>query len=251
MRQHEAVVKAMEQNGGYATLGYLYHAVLQIPGPNWGTKTPPASIRRIVQKRAEFFKIKPGLWGLESHKDILPEELRPAKTQSRRQKQFTHSYYQGLILQIGRIQNFDTYVPPQDRNQNFLPDTPLAKMVTSQNLYKFGYDRMLRHAKTIDVLWFNDRKMPAALFEVEHTTDMRNSMLKFNELRDFRTEMYIVAAQARRAKFQDVKEYDTFKKIRPFVRFLSYEKLSDDHSRLYAKKLDHDTLPGVYAPLEA
>ncbi len=63
MKQHEAVVLAMKQNGGYATLGQLYQLSPKIPGSNWsGTKNPFANIRRIVQTHDEFFKIRPGLW---------------------------------------------------------------------------------------------------------------------------------------------------------------------------------------------
>ena len=40
MTQHEAVVKIMEQSGGFATLGYLNQEVLKVPGVEWKTKTP-------------------------------------------------------------------------------------------------------------------------------------------------------------------------------------------------------------------
>ena len=61
MKQHEAVIKVMENNGGFSTLGFLYQNVLKIPDVEWKTKTPFASMRRIVQDERFFFKIKPGL----------------------------------------------------------------------------------------------------------------------------------------------------------------------------------------------
>jgi len=57
MKQYEAVIKVMEKNGGYATLGLLYGTALKIPHCRWSTKTPFASIRRIVQDERFFFKI--------------------------------------------------------------------------------------------------------------------------------------------------------------------------------------------------
>lgn len=78
MRQYEAVIKIMEQNAGFATLGYLNQEVLKVPGVAWKTKTPFASIRRIVQDQRFFFKLKPGLWALRSHKDKLPSNISPA-----------------------------------------------------------------------------------------------------------------------------------------------------------------------------
>jgi len=44
MRQYEAVIRVMEEKGGYATLGYLYQNALKVRGCEWSTKTPFASI---------------------------------------------------------------------------------------------------------------------------------------------------------------------------------------------------------------
>lgn len=77
MKQHEAVIKVMEENGGFATLGLLYQEVLDVPKVKWETKTPLASIRRIVQDDRFFFKIKPGLWALKEYRDRLPAEILP------------------------------------------------------------------------------------------------------------------------------------------------------------------------------
>lgn len=49
MKQREAVIKVVEENGGLATLGHLNQNVLKVPNCEWKTKTPFASIRRIVQ----------------------------------------------------------------------------------------------------------------------------------------------------------------------------------------------------------
>jgi hypothetical protein len=49
MKQYEAVIQALRRNGGYGTLGWLYQVAMKIPGVEWKTKTPFASIRRIVQ----------------------------------------------------------------------------------------------------------------------------------------------------------------------------------------------------------
>jgi hypothetical protein len=74
MNQYEAVLLAMKQNGGYATLGQLYQSAPKIPESKWGTKTPFATIRRIVQEHDEFFKIRPGLWALTSEKEKVLRE---------------------------------------------------------------------------------------------------------------------------------------------------------------------------------
>ena len=38
-------------------------------------------------------------------------------------KKFTHSYYQGILLVIGRYRNMNTFVPQQDKNKKFYDGT--------------------------------------------------------------------------------------------------------------------------------
>ncbi|MBP3207417.1 MAG: hypothetical protein J6M21_04040, partial [Campylobacter sp.] len=61
MQQKDFVINALLKNGKVATLSQLYHST---EVSSWQTKTPFASIRRILQTNKEFFKIQPGLWGL-------------------------------------------------------------------------------------------------------------------------------------------------------------------------------------------
>ena len=68
MKQYEAVILTIERLGGVATLGELNHEVFKIEDCEWKTKTPFASIRRIVQQNKEIYKIKPGLYGLMKYK---------------------------------------------------------------------------------------------------------------------------------------------------------------------------------------
>ena len=49
------VIDTLRKNGGYATLGSLYHLV---DTSSWGTKTPNESIRRIVQNSKDIFRTK-------------------------------------------------------------------------------------------------------------------------------------------------------------------------------------------------
>lgn len=48
MNQNEAVILTLEKLGGIATLGQLNQEVFKITEYKWKTKTPFASIRRIV-----------------------------------------------------------------------------------------------------------------------------------------------------------------------------------------------------------
>lgn len=234
MKQHEAVIQAMRDGGGYATLGHLYRTATRVPGSHWGTKTPFASIRRIVQEHEEFFRIRPGLWALTSERETVLSKLDlDTKTDARNPEEFNHSYYQGLLVEIGNLKNYETFIPNQDKNKPFL-ERRLSDVATLREFYSFTYDSLLRRARTVDVSWFNNRKLPKAFFEVEHSTDMRNSLLKFVDFEDFRINFYIVADAARRREFQDKVSSPTFSSVRDQIKFLDYEKLAEMHSKLSA-----------------
>ncbi len=235
MKQHEAVIEAMQRNGGFATLGHLYQAALKIPDCHWGTKTPFASIRRIVQDYSNlFFRIRPGLWALTTHREEVLEKFALAgQVSSTKAEEFNHSYYQGLLVEIGNLKNFETFVPHQDKNKFFL-ERRLAEVSTLRDFHNFTYDSLLKRARTVDVSWFNQRRLPKAFFEVEHSTDMRNSLLKFLDFEDFRINFFIVADAARKRDFESKISSATFSPIRDTVKFIDYDTLANTHSKISA-----------------
>ena len=234
MKQYEAVESVMRENGGYATLGHLYRAALKVPDCTWGTKTPFASIRKIVQINPKFFKIKPGLWGLsEARESILKQFSIDKDASPKEREEFGHSYYQGLVVEIGNLKNYETFVPSQDRNKPFL-SKKLADIATLKQFYDFTYGNLVNRAKTIDVTWFNERHLPFAFFEIEHSTDIQNSLLKFIDLQDFRAKFRIVADASRRREFDRKISFDAFRPIKSDVEFMDYESLSDYHSKISA-----------------
>jgi hypothetical protein len=231
MNQREAVIKVMEINGGYATLGFLNQNVLKIKGVEWKTKTPFASIRRIVQNSHFFFKIRPGLWALNRYKDSLPPEILPTKNQPKtKQAEYSHTYYQGLLVELGNIKNYKTFVPKQDKNKLYL-GKKLFEITSIPDIYKFSYDHTVQKAQTIDVTWFNERGMPTSFFEIEHSTPIHNSLLKFVELQDFYTNFFIVADEPRRIEFQNKISLEAYKPIVRRVGFWSYDNVAELHTK--------------------
>ena len=179
--QENQVVETMRREGGFATLRRL-NEILDFS--TWKTKTPEATVRRIVQESNRFFRIQPGLWALEELRDEVLRiiELTPGNKLS--EEVFSHGYYQGLLVEIGKYQHHKTYIPAQDRNRKFIGRC-LGDITDTTELPAFTYDNLMRRAKTIDVIWFNDRNMPCDFYEVEHTTDIKNALSKFYELQDF------------------------------------------------------------------
>lgn len=231
--QHEAVRRALQKAGGLATLGYLNGAALREAGSDWsGTKTPFASVRRIVQVHPDlFWRVRPGLWALKSHEARLRRELElPLESAPPKATEvFDHGYYQGLLLELGRFEKFETAIPAQDRNRRFLRH-PLGELASLAAPPAFTFEKLMKRARTIDVGWYNEREFPHAFFEVEHSTDISNSLGKFADFQDLRTRFVIVADEVRRREWREKMARAQFAALRGRVEFLSYDLLAQRHA---------------------
>lgn len=228
MTQEQQVIDTLRNQGGYATLRRL-NEVMDFS--TWKTKTPEASVRRIVQISDAIFRIQPGLWALEESRDKVLKKFNITESDSKSIEQFNHAYYQGLLIEIGHYRNFSTYVPPQDQHRLFL-DKELGDITDHKLIPQFTFEALLRKARTVDVIWFNERNMPTHFYEVEHTTDIKNSLSKFYELQDFFSSFYIVANVHRENEFNDKINASIFSPIKSRVKFITYDKVASLHSNL-------------------
>lgn len=237
MKQNEAVILTLERLGGVATLGQLNQEVFKISDCRWNTKTPFASIRRIVQLDKNIYKIKPGLYGLLSHKKSIESKGIIQETEKNKDSkdviEFNHSYFQGLLLTIGNLKGLKTFVPNQDKNRLYI-NTKLADIRTLNDLPEYTYPNLVQRSSTIDVIWFNERNMPHSFFEVEHSTDIQNSLLKFNDLQDFYVRMVIVADIKRKREYLNKIKFSSFKDLikNNRVFFLNYEALNKQYENI-------------------
>ncbi|NOT46725.1 MAG: hypothetical protein HOP17_03100 [Acidobacteria bacterium] len=229
MSQHQQVIDVMDENGGYATLGFLYR---EVDVAKWATRTPFKTINRIVQDDRFFFRIKPGLWALKSRRNEVLEFLEIEKAGAKQLETFNHSYFQGLLVEVGNMKGFQTFVPNQDKNKSFL-GKKLGEVSTLETIHQFTYEVLVKRAKTVDAIWFNQRNMPTAFFEVEHSTDIFNSLIKFSDLSDFYSTFCIVADIARRREFDQKISSQVFSPIKNRISFMSYDQLSAVHSNTY------------------
>lgn len=231
MKQYEAVIETLEKLGGVATLGDLNREVLKIKDCEWKTKTPFASIRRIVQQTKGIYKIKPGLYGLETYRKQNEDKGIVVETEKNKNaenvKTFNHTYYQGILLIIGKYHGMQTFIPQQDKNKKFYDGQRLQELSSLTEQPPYSYPQIIKRSSTIDTIWFNKRNMPHSFFEIEHSTDIQNSLLKFNDLQDFYVRMAIVADIRRKPEFEAKMRFQAFDDLRlnKRVSFLSYDAL--------------------------
>ena len=231
MKQYEAVIETLDKLGGVATLGDLNREVFKIKDCEWKTKTPFASIRRIVQQTKGIYKIKPGLYGLEKYRKEIEDRGFIVETDKNKDSEnssmFNHTYYQGILLIIGKYRKMQTFIPSQDKNKKFYNGQSLHELSTLDGLPPYSYPQIVKRSSTIDTIWFNQRDMPHTFFEIEHSTDIQNSLLKFNDLQDFYVRMTIVADAKRKPEFEMKMNFHAFDELRQNKRvsFLSYDAL--------------------------
>jgi len=245
MKQYEVVIEAIEKLGGIATLGQIYQEALKNPEFKYSGKTPTRNINRIVQLQTkDIYKIKPGLYSLVKYRKKNESEgiiVETAKNvNSEEVSVFNHSYYQGILLEIGNLRKYQTFSPDQDKNKKFLSKF-IGEMRTLDKIPQFTYENLVSRSRTVDVIWFNERKMPSNFFEVEHTTQFINSLAKFNDLQDFSARMIIVSDKSRKLEFDKSKDFSSFRDITKRVEFLNYEQLIKQYEALN-EKLSFETV---------
>jgi hypothetical protein len=238
----DAVRQAIIDNGYVATLKQIYETVpkyRQMSG-----NTPQKTIQAIVQNHNIgniFVRLKlsdksikrTGLYGLTEFMDKIPQEYNPNVVKDETQQQaITHSYIQGMLLEIGNLRGLKTFSPASDKNKIYAGKT-IGELATLERLPIFTYDKIVDITKNIDVVYVNERKYPSAIIEIEHTTNFKNSLLKFLELQDFRLEMKIVAPMERKQEFEKVISMSAFSSIAKHVKFVDYNAVT----RLYDAQL--------------
>jgi len=75
--------------------------------------------------------------------------------------------------------------------------------------------------------------MSDSFFEVEHSTNIFNSLLKFSELRDFYANFYIVADNFREREILNKSALSTFKEMSARVKFFDYQTVSSWNAKVH------------------
>jgi len=136
----------------------------------------------------------------------------------------SHEEAEGILLELGNMFGFDTYVCTRDRTKRF-KEQSLGEIATLKEILPFTYQRLLDTVKEIDVIWFKEG-YPQYCFEVEHTTDVRDGLLREYQIRNAtNAKFFIIAPNEAYSKFENEITKDPFYQIRSRYIFKSYEEL--------------------------
>ncbi len=230
----EAIEKVMLKNGYFAPLKLLYKEIwnykdrVKIIG-----KTPDYTIQERVQRDKKFTRIGLGIYALTEYLDRLPKQIEPKNEKEKINRK--HAEIQGMLLEIGNFKSEveDTYT--NDKKWVFQNKT-LGSLATICMVPVFTYEKIVKESTSFaDVIWFNNRGFPHKIFEVEHSTDFRDALIKFMELQDFMTKFYCVSSEDRKMKFEREKSKNIFKPIDSRLKFLTYEQVRNDYQNILKK----------------
>ena len=220
----DAIIEVLNRHNNVVSLKTLHN---EAPGiySNYNKivgKTPHKTINERVQRDDRITKIAPGLYTLTESLNDLPKEYNPMFQTKEDKEKLTHISIQAILLQLGQLYKFGTYTP--DKSKKYL-DKHLGDFSTLAEYPEFTYKRIIGRVKMIDVTWFNERLFPSHIFEVEHSTDMKNALSKFMELMDFKASMKIISPKERESEFNKIIEQPAFKPLSNQVKFWNYEKV--------------------------
>jgi len=176
-------------------------------------------------------EVKPRLYeivdrGLEAlERGVKPRALEPLKITLqepiRLESILSHEEAQIALLQTGNLLGFDTYTADRSKECRGIRLGDLAGL---KEISPFTLERLLKTVREIDVIWFKE-EFPRYCFEVEHTTGVRDGLLRLYQIRDLSTKFFIVAPQDVILKFKTEIQKDPFYRIKERYEFKTYEEL--------------------------
>ena len=216
----DAIEQVMLHSGYYAPLKLIYKEFEKYR--KFSGLTPLNTIQERVQRDKRFTRIGFGVYALTEYLDKLPQIITPKTINEKRNQR--HSAVQGMIIEIGNMEGFDTYTP--DKSKVFA-NKELGNIATMKEFPLFTYEKIIRSVKFVDVTWFNERGFPEKIFEVEDSTDFRGSLVKFAELQDFNTSFNLVASAERKTKYDREVSKSAFAKIISRCHFVNYSDIEE------------------------
>lgn len=203
----EAIERVLLANDYVAPLRKIYKEIVKYR-PLTG-QTPFNTIQERVQRDPRFTRVGLGVYALTEYLDELPSMPEPQTKME--EKEQTHYSIQGMLLEIGNTEGFNTYSP----NKNAIFDNkPLVQLMTLSEFPNFTYLNIIQSVKFIDVLWFNERGFPKFAFEIEITPQFRSSLVRFSDLCDFNVSFYLISEIEHQNKYHREISRSVFKEIK-------------------------------------
>jgi len=226
----KAILSVFEMQEGIVTLRDLYNQVPPLIKNTLSEDTAHtirAYLRRLKKTKGRIKQIGLSTYALteaspsESFYEQVVDKHLSVKDLNSIPKERLHGYMEGMLIELGNLNDYETYTP--DRNPTF-NGKRLGELTTHQTMPDFTYPTIIDKARTIDVIWFREG-FPVKTFDVENSTDFTKALLRAYQLKNFRTKFFMVADGDKKAIYADRICTKPFDSIKQDVQFISYEQV--------------------------
>lgn len=132
----------------------------------------------------------------------------------------THWDAIGMLVELGNLLGFDTYVADPNKKYNGKPLKELVTLEEPPEEFKG-----IKDVGRVDVIWFNKFTPPAYFFEVEDGGNMRDALQRLFQASHFNAKFFVVAPSENRPKFERWVKTAPYKYMQ--YHFKSYEELAE------------------------
>ncbi len=245
----DLVVEALRDLGGEAHLRQINEQVAShaktLTNPTWRD-----TIRRVVRQYNVFEPVPPDRSGVYR----LVERVAPAPQAQRldaTDAEVNHSVAQGMLVALGNLYGYETFVPAPDQTTRRFQGEPLRNLVTVRDCGAVFPSRNLPRIRQIDVLWFagdDDGLYPAYAFEVEHTTRVKDGLDRLLKIPErYSARLFVVAPGDREERmFEQHIQQAPLSRYQGRFSFRRYEQLE----RLYNVAAQHGAARAEFGVLE-
>ena len=167
-------------------------------------------------------------------KKVVPEPISTTIEQKvgLNASEMTHWDAIGVIVELGRLLGYDTYVADPSKKYK---GKPLREWATSVEIPE-QYEN-IPGIERVDAIWYSIEP-PIHLFEVEDGGTMREALLRLYQARIFESKFFVVCPADNRNKFEKYVTTDPFKAIRKKYQFRTYEELL----KMYDSVLNYESV---------
>lgn len=248
MKWNDLIEKLMIDNGGLASLSFLYenaHKYRKLPSGDW-QKTLRGVLYRDV-KKGRFIKVGLSVYALPAFSPDEKSAYSVAVGEGKSLDFITkspdpHSTIEGMLLELGNYYDFLSYTC--DKNKTFDGKT-LSSIEGLHEIPEFTYGELIKRAQKIDVIWFSKKPkyvFPKYMYEVEHSTDFTNSLIKMLQLKEFDARFILASWESRRDIFYDRLGQEPFDQVKTKFLFRPFELIAE----LYFSAVRHFELQAKY-----
>ncbi len=229
----DVVAEVIRDLGGQAHLSDI-NARLEGHPKTAANPTWCDTIRRVVRQYKIFQPVPPERSGIYK---LVEAEIIQLESQSLDSKDpdINHGIAQGMLVTLGNIYGYETFVPVHDQTARDFQDKKLKDLVTVQNCADVFQGPNLSKVREIDVLWFSEDDyglFPVYAFEVEHTTKVKSGLDRLLKIPTrFQVGLFVIGPGEGEEKLFDLFVNQTpFRSYRERFAFRPYRQLQDTYN---------------------